>query len=204
MKPKPDPDMVAHAVAQVAAGHTYAHVAQELRDLGYKLSDSTIAVWVRNARKGGAGPATSQPVRKAPDALLARLQGKRDAEAQKEPPPKVDVTDTLGTLRTLVEGMLAEAHAAKLSNPKLSATLAKNAGELMNTILRGEKTKAEDETLLRISRSGIAEQKAAVLERIKVLATERPLLCSRCSCALSVEWGDAAQKIADAKKLGGS
>ncbi len=201
-RPKPDPDMVAHALQELAKGRTTAEVAAEISAVaGKRISPSAVQRW----REQAAQPSVP-PVHRAPG-LASHLAAKREAEeeakAKAPPPPEVDTSDTLGTLRTLAAGMLKESHEARLSNPKLSATLAKNAADIMNTVMRGEKARADDVSTLRISRAEIEETAKALRERIKALTSgEAPLCCSACGRALRIAWGEAGEKVAAAMKGG--
>lgn len=190
----PDPDVVAFALQQVAAGRSWADVAKELTETGYKYTPGAIGAWVRKARaaKAVASTLAVAPAVQLPNALAVAIA---ERQAAQPPPEPIDTDDTLGTLRALAKNMLLQAAAEKLSNPKLSATLTRSASDVLNTIARVEKTTAEAEDVLRLSRKEIAETSAALLERFKAIC-ERPLLCSKCSRALSVEWGEAAEKIA--------
>jgi hypothetical protein len=219
--PAPDPDVVRFALEQLKSKST-RDVAKELADLDVKVSFNTIALWARKAeqdptwferKEAGAvgrqapaksGPPPPPPARKPnlSQALAAR------GDKPRPPAPVIDPTDTLGTMRELVRGMFEQAAAEKLSNPKLAAAYTRSASEVLNTIARVEKGQAEAEDLLRISRRQIAETSDAALERFKLLCARAQeaggMLCARCSRQLSIEWGEAHAKVAEAKASEGA
>ncbi len=223
-RPKPDPEAVKYALAQLAAGHTTRDVAKELTDLGIPVKFNTIALWARQSGQQDKAPTggTDQPSSGSPPPAahsaapkgrpnLSEALAARQAQQAKTPPPpsatEIDTSDTLGTLRELVKSMFQQAAAEKLSNPKLSATLTRSASDVLNTIARVEKGQAEAEDLLRISRKQIADARAGALERFKALCDRAQaaggLLCARCSRQLSIEWGEAQAKVDAVEKSGG-
>jgi hypothetical protein len=220
--PAPDPDVVRFALEQLKS-KSARDVAKELADLDVKVSFNTIALWARKAeqdptwferKEAGAvvrpsAPAKSEPLPPPPARKLNLSQAlAARGDKPKSPAPAIDPTDTLGSLRELVRSMFEQANAEKLSNPKLSATLTRSASDVLNTIARVEKGQAEAEDLLRISRRQIAETSESALERFKLLCARAQeaggMLCARCSRQLSIEWGEAHAKVAEAKASEGA
>lgn len=209
--------MVAYALARLSVGHTTRDVAKELTELGCQVSFVTIALWARKAKAAldpahAPAPPKSQhrgrPPWKRPD-LSEALAAKVAANAAKPPPePVLDPSDNLGTLRTLAQYMYSQAAQERTSNPKLAATMARSAADVLNTIARVEKGQAEAEDLLRITRKQIADAKAGALERFQALCNRAKeaggLLCARCSRQLSIEWGEAQAKVDEAEKSQGA
>lgn len=208
--------MVKYALDEMAKGRTTREIAAELTGLGCPVKFNTIAYWERKARAGQARPSVPAeserppPVPSVPKPARGNLTQALAARGEKPAPPPaptIDPTDTLGTLRELVRSMFVQAAAVKLSNPKLSATLTRSASDVLNTIARVEKGQAEAEDLLRITRKQIAEARAGALERFQALCARAQaaggLLCARCSRQLSIEWGEAQSKVAEAAQSGG-
>lgn len=182
----PDPDLKAYVVDAVnVKGRASREVSRELKSMGYSYSHMTVARWARQAKEA-PDPAT------APASPLAKAIAERQAAAAAQPP--IDTSDTLKTLRDLAASMLSQAALEKLSNPKLSATLTRSASDVLNTIARVEKQTTDDRDVLRVSRKEIDDAWNSMLERYLAIC-ERPLLCARCSRELSIEWGEAREKI---------
>lgn len=214
--PQPDPEHVQYAADEMAKGRSSREVVKDFAALGVSVSHMTVARW--SAKINGPKPAVPpkpKPARVAPAATVAHrvqrpnplaaelAQRKADAAAQAPPTPAVDTTDTLGTLRGLLESFMAEAHRSREGNPRLATTLAKSAADVLDQIRKIEARQADDQSQLRISRDEIAKAKQAALERFKALC-DRPLLCSACGRALAIAWGEAGEKVAEAMKSEGA
>ncbi len=212
----PDPEHVQYAHDEMAKGRSSREVAAELKTLGVPVSHMTVARWAKAhaQKKAGAGsdagrePSQAKPPEQSPpppssapklNPLAAEIEARKAAA---KPPPPVDTSDTLGTLRGLLESFMGEAHRSREGNPRLATTLAKSAADVLDQIRKIEARQAEDENCLRLSRDEIAKAHAAALERFKALC-DRPLLCSECGRALAIAWGEAAEKVAEAEKSEG-
>jgi len=188
-RPKPDPDLLKFVAEAINKhGRSSRDVEKEIKRMGYDYSYVTILRWAKEA--SGELPVIAKPARPTAPNLTQALE----ARPPQEPQEPIDVSDTLKTMREGLADMLQMARGERFSNPKLSATLTRAASDLLNTIARVEKNSAEEEGVLRVSRKEIDEAERALLERYAA-ACDRPLLCARCSQALSVEWGEAAEKI---------
>lgn len=195
----PDPEHVQYAHDEMAKGRSSREVAAELATLGVPVSHMTVARWAKQwpaqqARAAEPGPMVAPAPR--PNALAADLAARKAATP---PPPVINASDTLGTLRGMLEGFLLEAHRSKEGNPRLAATLGKAASDILDQIRKIEARQAEDQSQMRVSREEIAKAHAAMLERAKALCA-RPLLCADCGRKLAIAWGDAGAKVEEAKK----
>ncbi len=219
----PDPEHVQYAHDEMAKGRSSREVAAELATLGVPVSHMTVARWAKQwkarafraeplppggnfsnvlptttvGRETGKTPA-AQTLPK-PNPLAAEIEARKAATP---PAPPVDTSDTLGTLRGLLESFMGEAHRSREGNPRLATTLAKSAADVLDQIRKIEARQAEDENCLRLSRDEIAKAHAAALERFKALC-DRPLLCSDCGRKLAIAWGEAGEKVAEAEKSEG-
>lgn len=219
----PAPKHVQYAHDEMAKGRSSREVAAELATLGVPVSHMTVARWAKQwpaqqaraaapvlpstsgppvpirtkpAPERPGAPATGTP---RPNPLAAEIEARKSATP---PAPPVDTSDTLGTLRGLLESFMGEAHRSREGNPRLATTLAKSAADVLDQIRKIEARQAEDENCLRLSRDEIAKAHAVALERFKALC-DRPLLCSDCGRKLAIAWGEAGEKVAEAEKSEG-
>lgn len=225
----PDPEHVQYAHDEMAKGRSSREVAAELATLGVPVSHMTVVRWAKAYAQKKAGappeatassgtptsprqaapPPSSAPglgtiikpviVKDRPNPLTAEIEARKAATP---PAPPVDTSDTLGTLRGLLESFMGEAHRSREGNPRLATTLAKSAADVLDQIRKIEARQAEDENCLRLSRDDITKAHAAALERFKALC-DRPLLCSDCGRKLAIAWGEAGEKVAEAEKSEG-
>ncbi len=212
----PDPEHVQYAHDEMAKGRSSREVAAELATLGVPVSHMTVARWAKQWAERQKATTAPTPVaahatgRKTvggaeaigaprPNPLAAEIEARKAATP---PAPPVDTSDTLGTLRGLLESFMGEAHRSREGNPRLATTLAKSAADVLDQIRKIEARQAEDENCLRLSRDEIAKAHAAALERFKALC-DRPLLCSDCGRKLAIAWGEAGEKVAEAEKSEG-
>jgi hypothetical protein len=72
------------------------------------------------------------------------------------------------------------------------------AAGLANSIARVEKTTMADSDVLRISLADIAQEESLLRERMATILS-RPLMCSACSRALSVEYGTGGREKGSAQ-----
>lgn len=215
--PAPDPEQVEYAKQRVKAGASVREISKEFAEMGYKVLPMTVSRWSRLPEpEEGAGstagrePNQAKPAEQSPPPPLTPPAPRRpnltEALAQRQantppptPAPPIDASDTVGTLRMLLESFMADAHRERGGNPRLATTLAKSAAEVLDQIRKIEASKAEDLSNLKISRAAIAEAARQKLELFKTICA-RPLLCSRCSRELSIAWGEAHEKVAEADR----
>lgn len=229
--PAPNPEHVEYAAEEMAKGRSSREIAKEFAELGVNVSHVTVARWAakksspsQQTAGGAAGdvapdrskkPGQLKHTRGAAGDTRAAVAGSTpgrstnplaaELEARKAaapPPPPVDTTDTLGTLRGLLESFMAEAHRNQAGNPRLATTLAKSAADVLDQIRKIEHAKREDDSVIRIRREDIARAHAAALERYKALC-DRPLHCADCGRKLAIAWGEAADKVAEANRSEG-
>jgi hypothetical protein len=80
--------------------------------------------------------------------------------------PIVDTSDTLGTLRGLLESFMSEAHRQQGGNPRLATTLAKSAADVLDSIRKIEAGQKEDSDFVKIPRTELEAAMVSLVTRV--------------------------------------
>lgn len=206
---EPDPTAVAFVLECNDAGMSVRDIVREVQAADYPITRATVHRWIKRYGPEGGKPlpgsaaapqaAPEPPPKASPKPDVSGIAGALAARREEPPPPPEPTLDipeggsegaTLDTLRNLLRITLKEVAANRVKNPKLSQQLGRDAAAMANTIARLEKGVGDDADVIRISREEVDATSRKLRERIRVTC-DRPLLCSKCSRELSLEWGQA-------------
>jgi len=195
-----EPGVKEHALEQAARGVSVREIEAELAELGVIVSHMTIQRWVQASKAPTAPPPAKDRQEAPPPApkpkLTEALQARKDRQAgsAEATPPETPEDpgapfDFEGSLQRMIRDAEKEARAHDLaSNPRGAQAAMRRASELMKVLAQSEKRKPQDPDVLQFSRAEIDRGFAEVSALLAKLC-ERPVLCSECSRALSVKFG---------------
>jgi transcriptional regulator with XRE-family HTH domain len=174
---KPDPEVVAEAVAARRAGVSLRDVA---RVAG--VSPTTVMRWEASA--AAAPPAPAPDVMARAKALVAGAPAP-DPEPDADPAPPED--DALAYARWQRRRILREGERAALAGNHAANQKAQRDAVAMSTLIaRLEKASENDADVIRVTRGEVDQAMAGVREKVRAVL-DRPLLCAACSRALNVD-----------------
>lgn len=193
----PPADAVQYALDGIKAGRSLEDLARDITAGGYSVTKMTVSRW---RDKYGGAPQQPKPGALAAD-LGKRAEARAAAPAEPEAPPVDAVTsqeDALAFTRRMLADTLKRAKDAEVvGNYSAAQRAGRDASALVTVLARLEKTTADEDDAVRVSRKEIDETMAQLEERMRAIC-DRPLLCSECSRELSIDWGEGGDSLADA------
>jgi hypothetical protein len=177
-KPKPDPDLVKAALEAVAEGHSFRQIAEAVGS-----TEGSIRRWAKLAGVRPRSPVTPESVAAValPAHMLPAPVGK--------PPPEIDPTDLLGSVRAMLADQSAQmADLRAVGNTRGAQAAAANMAKVALLLKQLESAQLEDATTLKIPRAELDQARAAIRARRDAIAA-RPIMCAECSRKLSVSQG---------------
>lgn len=167
-----NPSQKKQVLAMAATGSSHREIAERIG-----VSHVTVGKYLRGAgvSRNAGGRAEVPPPAETPA-----------PDPSEAPPAAIEI------VRELISKSRAEFRSAtELGNANAARHFARTAAGLMPVLARLEREQNQDEHVLRIPRTEIAEAMGSVREKLAAIAS-RPLLCAHCSRQLSVEWGTSS------------